>query len=83
VEKRKPHYDLASIKATFTTAATLRMTKTAQDCSLGLGLLSQDVVNLIQKMTREQFLQIDVEQSEHRCVAGCVSRSLGRHRALH
>src|ERR1700722_14002449 len=31
VEKRTPHYALDSIRATFTTPASLRMTKTAQD----------------------------------------------------
>jgi motility quorum-sensing regulator / GCU-specific mRNA interferase toxin len=55
VEKRKPHYDLASIKATFATVDALRMTRTAHDCALALGLLLQDVVALIQEMTREQF----------------------------
>jgi motility quorum-sensing regulator/GCU-specific mRNA interferase toxin len=55
VEKRKPHYNLASIKATFSTVEALRMTKTAHDCALALGLLLQDVVDLIQEMTREQF----------------------------
>ena len=57
MEKRKPHYDLASIKATFATVDALRMTRTAHDCALGLGLLLQDVVDLIQEMTREQFFK--------------------------
>jgi len=55
VEKRKPHYDLATIKATFATVARLRMTGTAQDCAFGLGLLLQGVVDLIQGMARRQF----------------------------
>ena len=55
MEKRKPHYDLASIKATFATVDALRMTRTAHDCALALGLLLQDVVDLIQEITREQF----------------------------
>ena len=55
MEKRKPHYDLASIKATFATVDALRMTRTAHDCALALGLLSQDVVDLIQETTRGQF----------------------------
>jgi motility quorum-sensing regulator/GCU-specific mRNA interferase toxin len=57
VEKRKPHYDLATIKATFAKVGALRMTKTAQDCAFGLGLLLQGVVDLIQGMTREQFFK--------------------------
>jgi motility quorum-sensing regulator/GCU-specific mRNA interferase toxin len=55
VEKRKPHYDLASIKATFATVDALRMTRTAHDCALALGLLLPDMVDLIQEMTRGQF----------------------------
>ena len=55
MEKLKPHYDLATIRATFSTVASLRMTRTAHDSALALGLLLQDVVDLIQSMTREQF----------------------------
>jgi motility quorum-sensing regulator/GCU-specific mRNA interferase toxin len=55
VEKRKPHFDLAIIKATFAKVETLRMTKTAQDSALALGLLLKDVVAIIQTMTRQQF----------------------------
>lgn len=55
MEKRKPHHDLASIKATFITVEALRMTRTAHNCALGLGLLLQDVVDLIQELTRAQF----------------------------
>jgi motility quorum-sensing regulator / GCU-specific mRNA interferase toxin len=63
VEKRKPHYDLATIKATFATVEKLRMTKTAQDCALGLGLLLRGVVDLIQGMTREQFFKSMTSQA--------------------
>ena len=55
VEKRTPHYALDSIKASFTTAASLRMTKTAQNSALSMGLFLADVVTLIQGMTREHF----------------------------
>jgi len=55
VEKRKPHYDLGTIKATFSTVRALRITKTAISCAQGLGITLQDVVDIIQCMTREQF----------------------------
>ena len=38
VEKRTPHYALDSIKATFTTSASLRMTRTAQNTASALGV---------------------------------------------
>jgi hypothetical protein len=37
VEKRKPHYALDTIKATFSTVAALRITKTALTCAERLG----------------------------------------------
>jgi hypothetical protein len=55
VEKRKPHYSLETIKATFSTEASLRMSKTAQDAAFALGILQAGVVTIIQGMTREQF----------------------------
>jgi motility quorum-sensing regulator / GCU-specific mRNA interferase toxin len=57
VEKRKPHHDLEAIQATFTTVATLRMTRTARNGAFGLGLPLQGVVDLIQGLKREQFFK--------------------------
>jgi motility quorum-sensing regulator / GCU-specific mRNA interferase toxin len=55
VEKKKPHYDLGTIKATFSKVPTLRITKTALSCAESLGLSLQDIVGIVQGMTREQF----------------------------
>ena len=55
MEKLKPHYDLSSIKASFSAADKLRMTRTAHDCALGLGMLLNDVVVLIQATERTHF----------------------------
>jgi motility quorum-sensing regulator/GCU-specific mRNA interferase toxin len=66
VEKRTPHYALDSIKATFTTAASLRMTKTAQDAALALGLLLADVAIVIQSLTRERFYKSMTTFADHR-----------------
>jgi hypothetical protein len=55
VEKRKPHYALGTIKATFTSVRLLRITKTAIRCAEGLGISMQGVVDIIQGMTRDQF----------------------------
>ncbi len=55
LEKKKPHYDLGTIKATFCVVRALRITKTALTCSEGLGLTLEDIVDIIQAITREQF----------------------------
>ena len=55
MEKRKPHYALGTIKATFVSVRALRITKTAVSCAESLGLALADVVTIIQGMTREQF----------------------------
>jgi motility quorum-sensing regulator/GCU-specific mRNA interferase toxin len=55
VEKRRPHYALGTIKATFSTITALRITKTALSCAKQLGITLQGVVTIIQSMTREQF----------------------------
>jgi motility quorum-sensing regulator/GCU-specific mRNA interferase toxin len=66
VEKRTPHYALDSIKVTFTTASSLRMTTTARNSAFGLGLVGADVVRIIQGMTREQFFKSMTSLADHR-----------------
>ncbi len=55
MEKRKPHCSLDIIKATFVTVRSLRITKTATTCAEALGITLEEVVGIIQGMTREQF----------------------------
>lgn len=55
VEKKKPHYSLDTIKATFVSVLALRITKTATRCAEELGITLEQVVGIIQSMTREQF----------------------------
>lgn len=66
VEKRTPHYDLDSIKATFSTVAALRMTRTAQNAAFALGILLADVVAIVQGMTRQQFYKSMTSIADHR-----------------
>jgi motility quorum-sensing regulator/GCU-specific mRNA interferase toxin len=66
VEKRTPHYALDSMKATFTTVESLRMTVTARNSAFGLGLVLTDVVRIIQGMTREQFYKSMTSVADHR-----------------
>ena len=66
MEKRTPHYALDSIKATFTTVASLRITMTARSSAFGLGLVLAAVVTIIQGMTREQFYKSMTSFADHR-----------------
>ena len=61
-----PHYDLGSIKATFSTVIALRMTKSALTTSEALGLTLAGVVALIQGMTRAQFYKSMTSLGDHR-----------------
>lgn len=65
-EKRKPTYDLASIKAEFCTVKALRMTRAARDGAFDLGLSLQGVVDVIASMTREQFYKSMASHNDHR-----------------
>lgn len=55
LEKKRPHYDLGTIKGTFCSIELLRITTTALRCSEALGLTLQNVVDIIQRITRQQF----------------------------
>ena len=57
MEKKKPHYDLATIKATFCTVRTLRITGTALSCAEQLGLTLEDIIGIIQAVTRAHFFK--------------------------
>lgn len=66
MEKRRPHYDLASIKSAFTTPASLRITKTALTTAEALDLTLKDIVTIIQNITREQFYKSMTSLTDHR-----------------
>jgi len=55
VEKRKPHYDLGTIKTTFCEVRALRITTTALRCVRALNMTLDDVVACIQAINREHF----------------------------
>lgn len=65
-EKKKPTYDLESIKSEFSTVKTLRMTRTARDGAFALGLSLQDVVDVIASMTRQQFYKSMTSYNDHK-----------------
>jgi hypothetical protein len=55
VEKRKPHYDLGTIRATFCTVQALRVTKTALTCAESLGFTLLNIVEIIQGTKHSHF----------------------------
>lgn len=55
MEKRRPHYDLGTIKTTFCEVRALRITRTALQCARALNMTLDDVVDCIQAITREHF----------------------------
>ena len=55
MEKRRPHYPLGRIKADFSTASALRITRTALTCAAALDITLDAIVAIIQSMTPRQF----------------------------
>jgi motility quorum-sensing regulator / GCU-specific mRNA interferase toxin len=66
MEKRRPHYDLGSIKAAFATPASLRITKSALTTADALGITLDDIVTIIQSITREHFYKSITSLADHR-----------------
>jgi motility quorum-sensing regulator/GCU-specific mRNA interferase toxin len=55
MEKRRPHYDLRSIQAAFTSTRALHISRTAQDNALSLGITLGDIVDIVQRIERQNF----------------------------
>jgi motility quorum-sensing regulator / GCU-specific mRNA interferase toxin len=66
MEKKKPHYALDTIKATFATPSSLRMTKTALACAEDLGIDLLGVVTIIKGMNREQFYKSMTSEADNK-----------------
>lgn len=61
--KRKPHHDLAAIKAKFASADTLEITTTAFLSAQALGFALEDVVDVVQALEREDFVKSETAHS--------------------
>ena len=66
MEKRTPTYDLAGFRKEFSSVRALRMTRTAQNTTLLLGMTLQDVVQVVQCMTRGHFYKSMTSHGDHR-----------------
>ncbi len=54
-QKGDPSYDIADIKSAFSSVEQLRMTKSAMEGQYELGFSDQDVVDVIQSLTKDDF----------------------------
>jgi motility quorum-sensing regulator/GCU-specific mRNA interferase toxin len=67
MEKRRPHYDLVSIKATFSSIDGLRLTEASLTfATLDLGLSDAGIVDLIQSVDRDHFYKSMTSVRDHR-----------------
>ena len=60
----------------------LRMTRTAQDATLQLGLTREDVVQVVQSMKREHFYKSMTSFGDHRVWQDVYHVPVGRPRAV-
>ena len=66
MEKRKPTYDLAAIKAACRDAARLPITTTAVRSATALGFRGEDIVGLVQSMEHGYFRKSMTSYRDHR-----------------
>lgn len=66
MEKRKPHYDLSTIQATFCDETALRITATGMAYARRVGMSRADVVSCVQGMNRSQFYKSMTSTVDHR-----------------
>ena len=65
-EKRKPTYDLDTIKSTFSTSEHLRATGTALRAAAELGFGRAEIVCVIQSIERRDFRKSMTSYADHR-----------------
>ena len=61
--KRKPHHDLAGIKARFATVETLEITSTAYRNAVALGYALADIVAVVQQLERGDYRKSETAHS--------------------
>jgi motility quorum-sensing regulator/GCU-specific mRNA interferase toxin len=66
MEKRKPTYDLAAIKAAIGAAETLSITTSALRDALGLGFDRGGIAKVIQTIERHMFYKSMTTHADHR-----------------
>jgi len=65
VEKRKPTYDLATLRAAFPDEKSLRLSRTAVHCVRSLGFSMADVVAVVQGLRFRHFYKSMTTYADH------------------
>lgn len=66
MEKRTPHYDLASVQADVTRLGVAAFTRTALDGGRRMGLTSAEMLAVIAALTRRNFHKSMTSYADHR-----------------
>lgn len=61
--KRKPHHDLAAVKAKFAQTDTLEITRTAVEGARALGYSLEDIVEVVQELEPGDFIKSETAHS--------------------
>lgn len=65
MEKKKPTYDLGSIRAVFAKPATFTATKTAVQSAAALGFARDDMMGAIQQLKHQHFYKSMTAHADH------------------
>ncbi len=66
MEKRKAHYDLASVQALVVSLGVSAFTKTALDGGRAMGLVTSEMLGVIAGLTRSDFYKSMTTHADHR-----------------
>jgi motility quorum-sensing regulator/GCU-specific mRNA interferase toxin len=66
MEKRTPHYDLATVRAQVQRLGAAAFTKTALDGGRALGLTSKEMLAVIASLSRADFYKSMTSLADHR-----------------
>jgi motility quorum-sensing regulator/GCU-specific mRNA interferase toxin len=66
MEKRTPTYDLAGFRKEFSSVRSLRMPRTVQNATMQLGMMLEEVVQVVQSMTRGHFYKSMTSHGDYR-----------------
>jgi motility quorum-sensing regulator/GCU-specific mRNA interferase toxin len=82
--KRKPHHDLAAVKAKFAQVETLEITRTAVEGARALGYSLEDIVEAVQELEAGDFYQVrdGTQPAQFEGLARHLQHALGRSVAI-
>lgn len=66
MEKKRPTYDLDSVKNAFSDTAKLSITRTALKSARGMGFSLEEIVDVIQAIKRADFIKSMTSHADHK-----------------